>query len=182
MQKQVPNADLIFFTGYADAFDAFRGQMFAQNLNIPIMGGDTLYELHNYTTNYRQFYFISFSYPDHTSTLPQFSRDYSSTFDATSFDPQQTKAGVYGFGRADNDVILSFDSMHVFLTECSRLLQQSGGKLTPDQINTALLNMPKPIQGASGSIQFDQNGNPIDKSVLLFYVDEHHHTHLIPTN
>ncbi|MGI9058349.1 MAG: bifunctional serine/threonine-protein kinase/ABC transporter substrate-binding protein [Ktedonobacteraceae bacterium] len=175
VQTSVPNANLFFFTGYADTFDALRGQMFLQNINTPIMGGDTLYELHNFTKNYRQFYFVSFSYPDNKSMYPQFFTDYTKTFD-----PQGLKLGTYSFGRADNDAILSFDAMRVLLHGCQLWLGQHG-KLTLQQLNTRLLSMPA-VQGASGQIKFDENGNPINKVVLLFYVDANHHTQLKPSN
>ncbi|MBO0778724.1 MAG: ABC transporter substrate-binding protein, partial [Ktedonobacteraceae bacterium] len=168
--------DFIYFSGYAEDM----GKLLV-NLppgNLPIMGGDALYELGGYPSsaraNFKRLHFTAFAYPDEWEVLgyknvkPAFFTEYTTAFDPSHQHPQ----GAYGFTRPANDVILSYDAMAALLKGSD--LAFSGGKqtITPEDVKQALgqLNGANALQGVSGQISFGPNGDPVDKAIVVLHV------------
>ncbi len=183
------NPDLIYFAGYSNDVSVLLTDLptSGQFATLQVMGGDGLYELSGYPTTARtgfgRLHFTAFAYPDEwgvqglASKEPPFFNDYANTYD-----PGHTHtANPYGYDRADNDSILSFDAMQALLYGSKIAL--SGGKtvITPVDLQQALskLNGANAFQGASGQIAFGSDGNPISKAVVVLFVDPNDHIKLV---
>jgi eukaryotic-like serine/threonine-protein kinase len=183
------NPDLIYFAGYSNDVSVLLTNLptSGQFANLQVMGGDGLYELGGYPPTARagfgRLHFTAFAYPDEwgflglASKQPAFFNDYANTYD-----PNHTHtANPYGYDRADNDATLSFDAMQALLYGSKMAL--SGGKtsITPVELQQALshLNGANAIQGVSGQIAFGPDGNPINKAVVVLYVDPNDHIKLV---
>jgi eukaryotic-like serine/threonine-protein kinase len=175
------NPDLIYFAGYSNDVSVLLTNLptSGQFANLQVMGGDGLYELSGYPPTARAGFgrlrFTAFAYPDEWVALglvskePAFFQDYANTYD-----PNHTHTtSPYGYSRADNDAILSFDGMQAMLYASKMAL--SGGKtsITPTDLQQALskLNGANAIQGVSGQIALGPDGNPVNKAVVVLYVD-----------
>ena len=172
------NPACIYFSGYAN--DASTLLTDLPPGNMPVMGGDALYELGGYPSSARagfsRLHFTSFAYPDEWGVLgmgvkqPDFFTSY-----VAAFDPNHLHVGdPYGFTRADNDAILSYDAtvalLHAVVNAQTQAKQDT---ITTQQVQQALHNLKgvNAFQGVSGQIAFDANGDPIDKSIVILYVD-----------
>ncbi|GAC1463453.1 MAG: hypothetical protein NVS2B12_24090 [Ktedonobacteraceae bacterium] len=181
------NPDLLYFSGYADDVSTLLSNLPTGN-TIPVMGGDALYELGGYQStarvNFSHLRFTAFAYPDEWDVLgystkkPAFFSEYPA-----AFNPAGAPNLSYGFTRADNDVILSYDATVALLTGCDIALNTNKSAITFQDVATALktLNGPKAFQGVSGQIGFGSNGDPTDKSIVVLYVDATGHIHMEPT-
>ncbi|GHO89481.1 bifunctional serine/threonine-protein kinase/ABC transporter substrate-binding protein [Dictyobacter formicarum] len=179
--------DLIYFSGYATDVSTVLSDLPPGNL--PVMGGDALYELGGYQSsaraNFSRLRFTSFAYPDEWDVLkysaqkPGFFNEYSSAFNPDGQHP----GGAYGFTRADNDVILSYDATVTMLTAYNIALNIGKQNPTPQDLRQALLkiNGANAIQGVSGQISIGANGDPVDKAILVLYVDQTGHIHMEPS-
>ncbi|MFL5587229.1 MAG: protein kinase domain-containing protein [Ktedonobacteraceae bacterium] len=180
------NPDMIYFSGYAADISTLLTNLptSGQFANLPVMGGDALYEL-GYPSSARagfsHLHFTSFAYPDEwdnqhlTAQKPAFFNDYVAAFNPDGKHP----GGQYGFTRADGDVILSYDALFAFLTASNNVLKTKQN-FTPDDIRKALLQITgsKAIQGVSGQISFGSNGDPINKAIVVLFVDPNGHIRL----
>jgi serine/threonine protein kinase/ABC-type branched-subunit amino acid transport system substrate-binding protein len=161
--------DLIYFSGYAADVSTLIATLPANN-TTNILGGDALYQLGGYSAsskaNFKFLKFSTFFYPDIWGIIgsnvkpPKFFNDYTSYFSGTG--------KGYGYDRVDNDVALSYDATIALLTAYN-IAAPSGGTITPDQLKAGLVKTS--FQGVSGQIQFDSNGDPIDKSIVILQVD-----------
>jgi ABC-type branched-subunit amino acid transport system substrate-binding protein len=175
------NPDLIYFAGHTIDVGALLTNLpitgpFA---NIQVLGGDGLYELGGYPTDARgklyRLHFTAFAYPDEWHFLapsaqqPAFFNEYPQAFDSQGQHP-----GDYGYGRADNSTILSYDAMQALLTAST--LAFAGGKssFTTDELQQALTRI-QAVQGVSGQIVFGPDGNPLNKTVVLLHFDAGNH-------
>lgn len=179
--------DLIFFSGYANDAGTLLTDMPPGNL--PILGGDALYELGGYPSsaraNFSRLHFTAFSYPDEwdvqglTARKPGFFAEY-----IAAFDPNQLHQGSpYGFTRADNDAMLSYDATVALLNGANIALTQTGQKtITPQAVQQGLthINGSNAFQGVSGQVAFGTNGDPVDKSLVILYVDPTGHIKMEP--
>ncbi len=180
------NPDMIYFSGYAADIGTLLTDLPTSGpyANLPVMGGDALYEL-GYPSSARagfsHLHFTSFAYPDEwdnqhlTAQKPAFFNDYVAAFNPDGKHP----GGQYGFTRADGDVILSYDALFAFLTASNNVLKTKQN-FTPDDIRKALLQITgsKAIQGVSGQISFGSNGDPINKAIVVLFVDPNGHIRL----
>jgi ABC-type branched-subunit amino acid transport system substrate-binding protein len=171
------NPDLIYFSGYAGDVSTLLANPLPANL--PVLGGDALYELGGYSstaraTSFSHLRFTAFAYPDewdilgYSSQRPAFFSEYPEDFDPNG----QHAQGIYGFTRADNDVTLSYDAVVALLSGCNIAL--SGGQsVTPERLQQALrkLNGNNTVQGVSGQIAFGPDGTPINKAIVLLSVN-----------
>ena len=169
--------DLIYFSGYAADVSGLVTNLPA-NSNLPVLGGDALYELGGYQTGssmgFTHLKFTAFFYPDvwsilnlnNSSLKPKFFTEYPAAFSANG-----TKTG-YGYDRADSDATLSYDGIVALLTAYN-IASPSGGQITPGQLQQALTKTS--FQGASGYVQFDANGDPVNKSIVVLRVDSQGH-------
>lgn len=185
--KQKP--DLIYFSGYASDLGTLLTDM--ASLGIPstllVLGGDALYEL-NYPSSARAGFsrlrFTAFAYPDQWDVLgmaaskPAFFSEYSAAFDPN----RQHTANPYGYIRPDSDAILSYDAMLALLKGCTMALNGGKQTITPENLRPALaqINGPHAFQGVSGEIAFGPQGDPIDKAIVILYVDPDGHIKMEP--
>lgn len=181
------NIDLIYFSGYASDISTLLVNLPAGNL--PILGGDALYELGGYSQSARQnfsrLHFTTGTYPDvwdvlgHSKLKPAFFNDYSAYFNADG----SHRGGEYGFTRPSNDVMLSYDATLALLTAYNNILGTKTNGISPqDEVHAlAAITGNNSIQGVSGQIAFDKNGNAIDKAVVVLYVDAIKRIHMDQT-
>lgn len=170
IQAKHYHLDLIYFAGDArDANTMLENLPLFTNLpaDLQVMGGDALYELGGYSNgNYRRLNFTAFAFADEWTALgqpqPPFRNEYRLLF--AGWPPDR----AYGYGRPDNDTILSFDSMLALLLASDRASQN---QQSLQQILQSI-NDKNPFQGFSGRISFGSDGNPINKAVVVLYVDD----------
>ncbi|HET8911576.1 MAG TPA: hypothetical protein VFN23_08955, partial [Ktedonobacteraceae bacterium] len=141
-------------------------------------GGDALYELSGYPAGagagFSRLHFTTFAYPDEwgftsqKNNPPTFFANYAQDFDPL----HQHKASPYGYTRPTNDAILSYDALNTLLTGCGRVLSTNKTHVVREDLRQALAGITgaQAIQGVSGRIAFDQNGDPIDKALVILVV------------
>ena len=181
------NPDLIYFGGYVDDVAVLLNNVPTSLPNLQVLGGDGLYGVGGYPTGAQssRLHFTAFAYPDEWSILgmntPQpFFSEYIADFNPIGADHS---AQPYGFTRADGDVILSYDAMLALLQGCQNALTIQD-VLTSDALQKGLTQITgaKVIQGVSGQISFGSNGDPLDKAVVVLYVDQQGRIHLLEPN
>jgi serine/threonine protein kinase/ABC-type branched-subunit amino acid transport system substrate-binding protein len=174
---QSTTPDLYYFAGYPNDVSVILED--TSTANIKVLGGDALYNLGGYTTaarvGWNRLSFTGFAYPDEWDVLklstqkPAFYTDYGK-----AFDPDNKHPNSYGYTRAAYNVTLSYDATLVLLTASSNVFASNGNKIfTPADLQKALTNIKgaQALQGASGQISFDANGDPANKAVVVQYVD-----------
>lgn len=175
------NPDIIYFAGYSDDVSVLLSNPLPEGL--PVLGGDALYQLEGYSqtarvSGFRHLRLTAFAYPDEWEVLgyrdqkPDFFNKYP-----IYFDPERRHTGSpYGYTRAANDVILSYDAALAMFNGVNNALK-SGNELTPEAVREglSLITGDQAIQGVSGQIAFDQNGDPIDKAIVLLRVSSEGH-------
>ena len=182
--------DLIYFSGYATDVSTLLSNPLPSDL--PVLGGDALYELGGYSTSARasggftHLRFTAFAYPDEWDVLgyspkPIFFSEYPAYFDPNG--SHQNDPHPYGFIRADNDVILSYDATLAMLSGCNLALSSGKQSITLGDLESALrnLNGANTIQGVSGQIAFGPDGDPINKAIVLLSVDSQGFIHMDST-
>ncbi len=182
------NPDCIYFSGYASDVSTLLVNLPPGNL--PVMGGDALYELNGYPSSasvgFHRLHFTAFAYPDEWGVLglaarePSFFANYPA-----AFDPNRLHRGTpYGFTRADNDAILSYDATIALLKGCNIALSANPGKknITPQDLQQGLqrINGANAIQGVSGEIAFGTGGDPVNKAIVILSVDPQGHIKMEP--
>lgn len=180
--------DVLYFSGYSSDISTLMTDLPTSGPwgKVQIMGGDALYELSGYQSSaqisWTRVHFTSFTYPDAwdvqglSAQKPAFFSNYGS-----DLDPANThKPGAYGWNRPDGDAILSYDALTALVTAA-----KNAGKsqLTASDLLQALkqLNGPRAFQGVSGQIAFGQDGDPIDKAVVVLYVSPRGFIMMTPT-
>ncbi len=184
------NPDLIYFAGYADDMGVMLTDLGTSRPDVQVMGGDALYELGGYPSSSRAGFirlrFTAFAYPDEwnypalVAQKPPFFSIY-----AQDFDPEGLHTNSpYGYLRPDNDVILSYDATLALLQGCQNALTEGSNPITPDALQKGLtmINGSQAIQGVSGQISFASTGDPINKAVVVLYVDADGHIKLPESN
>jgi eukaryotic-like serine/threonine-protein kinase len=180
------NPDIIYFSGYANDVSIILSNLptFGQFSTLPIMGGDALYEL-NYPISARAGFnhlrFTAFAYPDEWDVLnltgqkPPFFANYAAAFNPDGTHP----AGQYGYTRTSNDVMLSYDATLTML-KASNIVLSTKISLTPAGLQKALkqINGAKAVQGVSGQITIGPDNDPVDKAIVVLFVDQNGHIHL----
>ena len=184
------NPDLIYFSGYASDVAVLLTNLptSGQFAKLQILGGDALYELGGYSPSARAGFnrlrFTAFAYPDEwgvvglTAQKPVFFQEYPLYFNPNN----QQHPAPYGYTRADNDVILSYDAMLAILNASANILG-SNQKVTPATLRQALsqINGAKSFQGVSGQIAFGPDGNPVNKAIVILYVSQGGFIHMEST-
>ncbi len=181
------NPDLIYFSGYANDVSTLLANQLPNNL--PVLGGDALYELKGYSSSARasgftHLHFTAFAYPDEwdvlglTNQKPVFFSEYREDFDPNGLN----QGSPYGFTRADNDATLSYDATVTLLSGCNIALSSGKQSITPVDLQQALekLNGANAIQGVSGQIALGPDGNPINKAIVLLFVDSNGYIQMDP--
>jgi eukaryotic-like serine/threonine-protein kinase len=177
------NPDLIYFSGYASDASTLLTDLptSGQFATLPVLGGDALYELGAYQSSSRaagfRLHFTSFAYPDEWDVLgygaqkPAFFTDY-----ANYFDPNRQHTGSpYGYTRPGGDVMLSYDAMLAILQGSNNVLSHNQGRnFKPGDLQQGLTQISgaNAIQGVSGQIAFDAQGNPVNKAFVILFIDQ----------
>jgi ABC-type branched-subunit amino acid transport system substrate-binding protein len=172
------NPDLLYFSGYSGDMGVLLTDLGTSNPGVQVMGGDGLYQLQGYPPSARaafsRLHFTAFAYPDEWTALGQASQKppFFILF-ANDFDPAKVHTGAYDYDRPQNDVILSYDAMLALLHGCSNALAEQSAPIPPDvlQQNLAKITPDKAFQGVSGQIAFGSDGNPVDKAVVILFVN-----------
>jgi ABC-type branched-subunit amino acid transport system substrate-binding protein len=171
--------DLIYFAGYASDAAVLLSNLPTTYPNLHVLGGDALYEL-NYPPEARAGFsrlrFTSFAYPDEwdvqglAARKPAFFTDY-----ANDFDPNRAHQGSpYDYTRPQADAMLSYDATVVMIRATQNALVGGKTSLTPTQLRQALAAISG-LQGVTGQITFGPDGNPVNKAVVILYVDNDGH-------
>ena len=177
---------MIYFSGYAADVSILLTDLPTSGpyANLPIMGGDALYEL-GYPSSARAGFshlrFTSFAYPDEwdvqnlSSQKPIFFSEYTAAYNPNGQHP----GGLYGYTRADSDVILSYDAM-ITMLKASNIALATNKNFTGSDLQKALLQIKgtNAVQGVSGQISFAPTGDPVNKAIVVLYVDADGHIHL----
>ena len=182
------NPDLIYFAGYANDLDVLLRNFPSSQPNLQVLGGDSYYQLGAYSpsTPLSHLRFTAFAYPDEWRILGMkesqqpFFDEYPADFNPANADHNEKP---YGFTRADSDTILSYDATVVLLQGCQNGLAHNDS-LTTDALRKGLtqINGGHAIQGLSGQITFGSNGDPVNKAVVILYIDEDRHIHMLDKN
>jgi ABC-type branched-subunit amino acid transport system substrate-binding protein len=79
--------------------------------------------------------------------------------------------------------MLSYDTTIALLTAYNNALGTGKKNPTPVDENQALhaINGNNAIQGVGGQIAFGSNGDPINKAIVVLYVDQQGRIHMAPT-
>jgi ABC-type branched-subunit amino acid transport system substrate-binding protein len=182
------NPDLIYFAGYADDLAVLLVNFPTSQPNLQVLGGDGLYSPNAYPSSakpsFNRVRFTAFAYPDMWSILgknePSFFSKYRANFNPANADHS---ANPYGYTRADFGTILAYDATSALLQGCQNVLM-AGESLTAVTLRDGLAQITgaNAIQGVSGQISFGENGDPIDKVVVILYVDPNGYIHLLENN
>lgn len=175
------NPDIIYFSGYASDASVILTDLPTSGkfANIIVLGGDALYELGAYSTSGlsadHHLKFTAFAFPDEwvlLGTNPPFFGEYSADLNPNN----QHAAGTYGYTRPDSDAMLSYDAMLVLLNGSNSLLS-SNTPISSSALRQAFLKFTgaNALQGVSGQISFDANGNPVNKAFVIIRVDASGH-------
>ena len=183
---ETASPNLIYFSGYAADASVLLTDLPTSGpfASLQVMGGDALYELGGYQSSSHaagvRMHFTTFAHPDEWGALcssghsfacnpPKFFSDYKA-----AFDPNNTyNNGIYGYARADGDVILSYDATTSMLTAAENVLANTTKtSLTPADLLRGLRQIQgaQAIQGVSGQISFDAQGNPSNKALVILKV------------
>ncbi|GCE11303.1 protein kinase domain-containing protein [Tengunoibacter tsumagoiensis] len=177
--------DLIYFSGYSSDLSILLENLPAGS-TLPILGGDALYELGGYPpearSGFKHLHFTAFAYPDEWSILgyggqqPDFFGAYAANFNANG----KQSGGAYGFTRSDNDAMLSYDATVVLLNAANLAYNLGKQKITPQDLQQGLSQIKgdNTVQGVSGQIAFGSDGDPVDKAIVVLYVDDNGHIHM----
>src|SRR2546421_7301150 len=178
--------DIIYFSGYAADIGVILSNLptSGQFATLPILGGDALYEL-NYPSSaragFKHLHFTAFAYPDEwdvqnlQSQKPKFFSDYSAAYNPDNLHP----GGVYGYTRPPADAMLSYDAT-LTMVKATNIAFTNHIDLTPNNLQKALKQITgaKAVQGVSGQIAFGPDNDPINKAIVVLYVDQDGHIHL----
>jgi serine/threonine protein kinase len=173
------NPSILYFSGYAADISTLLTNLPPGN-NIPVMGGDALYELNGYQSSARAGFthlrFTAFAYPDEwdilgqTAHKPPFFAAYAQAFSGNG-----AHSG-YGYTRPDNDVVLSYDATIALLNACNAALGSGKTQLVPENVRQALIKTT--FQGVSGQIAFGSDGDPVNKAIVILSVDSQGKIHM----
>lgn len=167
--------DLIYFSGYSSDMGVLLADLPA-SANVQIMGGDALYGLGGYTSSdragFNRLHFTAFAYPDEWGYLklaqPNFFGNYGQ-----AFGPAPANVSPYGYTRADSDAILAYDATITLLEGC-KIALTGKTSTTPTGLQQGLTQLhgsANAVQGVSGQISFGPDNDPINKAVVVLFVD-----------
>jgi ABC-type branched-subunit amino acid transport system substrate-binding protein/transcriptional regulator with XRE-family HTH domain len=144
--------DTRLLLGYGSGPDAALAQQFPQDM--------------------RRLHFTSFGHVDQwtflhipSSQQPSFLQDWSRMYEASSIVSDNAPP-------PECNVLLTYDALQVVV----HAAQQIHGPLTGQAVRDAVTQLGKgnvpAYQGVSGRIQFDRNGDPVDKALVVLAVEE----------
>lgn len=185
------HADLIFMAGVdidvvrlAHALgEAYRANPSLYLMNLKILAGDAVDTglilgqgggpdatiARNFPQDMQRLSFTAFGHPDEWTFLglaqnqePVFFHEWSSTYQSSTTTNNAPDPG--------NDAILAYDAMRVVVNAATIVHSTLTGQAVRDALATLGKHGIPPFQGVSGRILFDEQGNPIDKAVVVLEV------------
>lgn len=168
------NPDIIYFAGTQHDVIPLLMKLPTSGpyANLPVIGGDALAGTGSYpasaSNGFNRLYFSEsiavneWEAMGQTAKKPSFFTDY-----AQNFDPHQQHTTAYGYSRANNSNILSYDALLALLSGCRIALSAGKNRLSPVDLQRGLAEITgaQAIQGASGQIIFGPDGDPVNKAV-----------------
>ena len=178
---------LVYFAGYENdgeevlkALHELYSKPEFQNVKHLFLGGDTLYQLHYYNGNDQYpsdadglLNFTAMVYPDKLNSKDPFTTDYTADFGGNNPNSHKSPSGVpYGYIRADQDVILSYDGLSLIVRGAKNMHKNGNLSLTA-QLRAALaaFDASHPFPGESGPIYFLGSGDNQGGQVLIICVN-----------
>jgi ABC-type branched-subunit amino acid transport system substrate-binding protein len=163
------NPDAIFFAGYVTDLPELLKHI-PQAKNLLIVGGDTLANTNAYPNplpNLANVYFTAFASPEAwggTGQPPPFFQDYQDNF--------ETVTTPTGLSSIDPNVLLGYDALLTTLHASEEVLSKQH-TLTSSDLTRALhqIRGTDAIQGVTGRIAFQENGEQEDKRVILEHIE-----------
>jgi ABC-type branched-subunit amino acid transport system substrate-binding protein len=169
-----PEIDAIFFAGFAsDASTLLRSLPVCQFIlpvssQCPIVfGGDALYLQRDYVAlkNFTRLRFSVFAYESSFHSPLPFYQNFARCFDPNG----RYEPGTYGHNLPEGHTELAYNAMLVLLNAVSRVWEQGITHISPLDLERALeqVDPVHPVQGVSGPIAFDVQGNNVYKRVMI---------------
>jgi eukaryotic-like serine/threonine-protein kinase len=175
--------DLIYFAGYVDDLAVLLTDLGTSNPDVNVLGGDALYQLNGYPPSARpafdRLHFTAFAHPNEwdvqgsrvQSMKPTFFTLYASNFDPKHVYPFNQN---YGYTRPTADAMLSYDATLVLLEGVNNALSRKNSNITPVLLQGGLqaLTGAQAIQGVTGQISLGGDDDPMNKAVVILFVDQ----------
>jgi ABC-type branched-subunit amino acid transport system substrate-binding protein len=185
---------LVFFMGYGNNGETvlktlyknkFQNYVDSESIHDLFLGGDTLYQLHNSSNDHYPPYansllnFAAAAYPDnintkaHSNVFVSLPKNSEYTTDFGGANPNSHRDAPYGYTRADQDVILSYDGLSLMIQGAENMPKNGDLSLTA-QLREALAAFnasSHPFPGESGPIYFLGSGDNQGGQVLIICVD-----------
>jgi ABC-type branched-subunit amino acid transport system substrate-binding protein len=160
------HADAIFFAGYADDLNVLISTLFARHHpDIPILGGDGLYNIYGYVnTSSAQVFSTVYSSPLETSD--PFIATYTSTFGEKPPILSGPGTHVPPHSLLDPHSILSYEAALAFLATLDKALSQAPGFPSQGTFNSTLATVSfNQISGAAMS--FQNTSDPTNEPIYI---------------
>jgi serine/threonine protein kinase/ABC-type branched-subunit amino acid transport system substrate-binding protein len=169
------NPDLIYFAGYADDVKTLLAYLPTSGpfANIQVLGGEALYEDYHSGTHggLQRLHFTASAYSDEWDVLnlsakkPLFFTEYQQDFNPN-------KQGVI-YIHPNTAAMLSYDATLALLIGSSTALAGGKKNISPSDLQQGLTKISgsHAIQGVSGQVSFGSDGDPVNKVVVLLYLD-----------
>ena len=166
----IQHPDSIFFAGYVGDLDKLLSNISSTPYaDLLIVGGDTLANTSAYPNplpDLHNVYFTAFASPnawDNIDLKPPFFQNYKSDFGMVM--------GANGLLSIDNNVMLGYDALLTLLHGSQQVLS-THNTLTPSELTRALRQIKgrDAIQGVTGRIAFEENGDQNNKRILLEHI------------
>jgi ABC-type branched-subunit amino acid transport system substrate-binding protein len=160
------HADAIFFAGYADDLNVLISTLFARHHpDIPILGGDGLYNIYGYVnTSSAQVFSTVYSSP--WETTDPFINAYTSTFGEKPPMLPGPGTNVPPHSLLDPHSILSFEAETAFLAALDKALSEALGLPSQSTFNSKLATASfNQISGAAMS--FQNQSDPTNEPIYI---------------
>lgn len=109
--------DLIYFAGYPGDLNMVLQSLPASG-GVDVMAANIIYQAPQFPkaqpVEHIHVYFTAFAYPDQWGILHQAQPDFPQVY-ATTYDPERSHPGSYGYGRANDSVMIAYDAANSLL-------------------------------------------------------------------
>lgn len=184
------NPDLIYFAGDTADTEAFMNnpRAFATHPHFKVLASDPVYDLREYPPEADgRLYYTASAFEDmyrylKVSPPEEMFCDYTTLFALNPAGKNCDQSKTYWKDRASSNTILAMDAM-ALLVQAIKIAGYSS--LSPIVITKALMTMLNTatsftsFQGLGGCITLGQDRKPINKNVVVLYVDNHSDTQIV---